>query len=80
MRQRAVDRVADEPAVDTETGAGRPDVGPVRRALSIDRIEWHPGPADVRPAGTCLGIDGRFIGDPVDCSLPHAEESVGPST
>ena len=26
--------------------------------------------ADVRPAGTCLGIDGRFIGDPVDCSLP----------
>jgi hypothetical protein len=33
--------------------------------------------ADVRPAGTCLGIDGRFIGDPVDCSLPHAEESVG---
>ncbi|MBO0850790.1 MAG: septum formation family protein, partial [Pseudonocardia sp.] len=33
--------------------------------------------ADIRPAGTCLGIDGRFIGDPVDCSLPHAIESVG---
>jgi hypothetical protein len=33
--------------------------------------------ADVQPAGTCLGIDGRFIGDPVDCSLPHAVESVG---
>jgi hypothetical protein len=33
--------------------------------------------ADVRPPGTCLGIDGRFIGDPVDCSLPHAVESVG---
>ena len=33
--------------------------------------------ADVRAAGTCLGIDGRFIGDPVDCSLPHAVESVG---
>jgi len=33
--------------------------------------------ADVRPVGTCLGIDGRFIGDPTDCSLPHAEESVG---
>ena len=33
--------------------------------------------ADIRPAGTCLGIDGRFIGDPVDCSLPHAVESVG---
>lgn len=33
--------------------------------------------ADVRAPGTCLGIDGRFIGDPVDCSLPHAVESVG---
>jgi hypothetical protein len=33
--------------------------------------------ADVRLPGTCLGIDGRFIGDPVDCSLPHAVESVG---
>jgi hypothetical protein len=33
--------------------------------------------ADVRAAGTCLGIDGRFIGDPVDCALPHAVESVG---
>ncbi|MGI8816797.1 MAG: septum formation family protein [Pseudonocardia sp.] len=33
--------------------------------------------ADIRPAGTCLGVDGRFIGDPVDCALPHAVESVG---
>lgn len=33
--------------------------------------------ADIRPPGTCLGIDGRFIGDPVDCALPHAVESVG---
>jgi hypothetical protein len=33
--------------------------------------------ADVRPPGACLGIDGRFIGDQVDCSLPHAVESVG---
>lgn len=33
--------------------------------------------ADIREPGTCLGIDGRFIGDPVDCSLPHAVESVG---
>lgn len=33
--------------------------------------------ADVRAPGTCLGIDGRFIGDPVDCALPHAVESVG---
>lgn len=33
--------------------------------------------ADIRPPGTCLGIDGRFIGDPVDCALPHSVESVG---
>jgi hypothetical protein len=33
--------------------------------------------ADIRPAGTCLGIDGKFVGDPVSCALPHAEESVG---
>jgi hypothetical protein len=33
--------------------------------------------ADVRPPGTCLGIDNKFIGDPVGCALPHAEESVG---
>jgi hypothetical protein len=33
--------------------------------------------ADVRPAGTCLGIDGKFIGDPVGCGQPHAIESVG---
>ena len=33
--------------------------------------------ADIRPPGTCLGIDNKFIGDPIDCSLPHAEESVG---
>lgn len=33
--------------------------------------------ADIRPSGTCLGIDDKFIGDPIDCSLPHAEESVG---
>ncbi|MBW0105223.1 septum formation family protein [Pseudonocardia sp. KRD291] len=31
----------------------------------------------VVPAGTCLGIDGRTVGDPVDCAKPHAVESVG---
>lgn len=31
----------------------------------------------VREAGTCLGIDGRTIGDPVDCAGPHAVETVG---
>ncbi|MDN5914792.1 MAG: septum formation family protein [Pseudonocardia sp.] len=31
----------------------------------------------VVPAGTCLGIDGRTIGDPVNCGTPHAVESVG---
>lgn len=33
--------------------------------------------SDVRPPGTCLGIDGRAIGDPVDCAAAHAVESVG---
>jgi len=27
--------------------------------------------------GTCLAIDGRTIGDPVDCNGPHAVETVG---
>lgn len=27
--------------------------------------------------GTCLGIDGRRIGDPVDCAGPHSIETVG---
>lgn len=33
--------------------------------------------ASVFEAGTCLGIDGRTIGDPVDCAGVHAVESVG---
>lgn len=31
----------------------------------------------VVPVGTCLGIDGRTIGDPVSCGVPHAVETVG---
>jgi Septum formation len=31
----------------------------------------------VREPGTCLAIDGRAIGDPVDCAGPHAVETVG---
>ena len=31
----------------------------------------------VHDPGTCLGIDGRTIGDPVDCTGPHAVEAVG---
>lgn len=31
----------------------------------------------VQPAGTCLAIDGRSVGDPVPCSGPHAVETVG---
>ena len=31
----------------------------------------------VHDPGTCLGIDGRTIGDPVDCASPHAVEAVG---
>ena len=33
--------------------------------------------ADVHQPGTCLGIDGVDVGDPVDCSQPHAVEVVG---
>jgi Septum formation len=33
--------------------------------------------AAVNEAGTCLAIDGRTIGDPVDCAGPHAVETVG---
>lgn len=33
--------------------------------------------ADVQDAGSCLGIDGRTIGDPVSCAQPHAVETVG---
>jgi hypothetical protein len=31
----------------------------------------------VHGPGTCLAIDGRTIGDPVDCAGPHAVETVG---
>lgn len=33
--------------------------------------------AAVHDAGTCLAIDGRTIGDPVDCTKSHAVETVG---
>jgi hypothetical protein len=33
--------------------------------------------ASVHEPGTCLAIDGRTIGDPVDCAGPHAVETVG---
>jgi hypothetical protein len=33
--------------------------------------------AAVHEPGTCLAIDGRTIGDPVDCAGPHAVETVG---
>jgi hypothetical protein len=33
--------------------------------------------SNVQEPGTCLGIDGRTIGDPVDCAGPHAVETVG---
>jgi hypothetical protein len=51
----------------SRSGALYPIVGPV---AAQDQ-------ADVRPRGTCLGIDGKYVGDPVDCALPHAEESLG---
>lgn len=33
--------------------------------------------SDVHPPGTCLGNDGKAVGDPVDCVGPHAIETVG---
>ena len=33
--------------------------------------------SDVHEPGTCLGIDGVNVGDPVDCAEPHAVEVVG---
>ncbi|HEY2764012.1 MAG TPA: septum formation family protein [Pseudonocardiaceae bacterium] len=33
--------------------------------------------SDVHVAGTCLGNDGKAVGDPVGCSGPHAVEVVG---
>lgn len=33
--------------------------------------------AAVQEPGVCLGIDGRSVGDPVDCAGPHALETVG---
>ncbi|MFZ0873281.1 MAG: septum formation family protein, partial [Pseudonocardiaceae bacterium] len=33
--------------------------------------------SDVHPPGTCLGNDGKAVGDPVDCAIPHAIEIVG---
>ena len=33
--------------------------------------------SDVHPPGTCLGNDGKSVGDPVDCGASHAIEVVG---
>ncbi|MDT7707866.1 MAG: hypothetical protein QOG20_3473 [Pseudonocardiales bacterium] len=33
--------------------------------------------SDVQQPGTCLAINGRTIGDPIDCAKPHAVETVG---
>ncbi|MFN2497058.1 MAG: septum formation family protein, partial [Pseudonocardiaceae bacterium] len=33
--------------------------------------------SDVHSPGTCLGNDGKAMGDPVDCAGPHAVEVVG---
>lgn len=31
----------------------------------------------VHEPGTCLAVDGRAVGDPVECARPHAVEAVG---
>jgi hypothetical protein len=33
--------------------------------------------SDVQQPGTCLAINGKQIGDPVDCAKPHAVETAG---
>ncbi len=33
--------------------------------------------SDVHTPGTCLGLDGVGVGDPVDCAKPHSVELVG---
>ncbi len=33
--------------------------------------------ADVQQPGTCLAINGKQIGDPIDCAKPHAVETAG---
>jgi hypothetical protein len=33
--------------------------------------------SDVHTPGTCLGNDGKAVGDPVDCAGPHAIEVIG---
>lgn len=54
---------------------------------------WHPAPggelqeltgsvagedqSDVWDAGTCLALDGKAAGDPIDCAEPHAYEMIG---
>ncbi|MBV9140112.1 MAG: septum formation family protein [Pseudonocardiales bacterium] len=33
--------------------------------------------SDVHPPGTCLGNDGKVVGDPANCADPHAVEIIG---
>lgn len=33
--------------------------------------------SDVHQPGTCLGNDGKAVGDPVDCADPHSVEIIG---
>jgi Septum formation len=51
----------------SRTGAMYPTVG---RVAESDQ-------SAVQEPGTCLGIDGRTVGDPVACVRPHAVETVG---
>lgn len=52
----------------------------VSRAGELYRVQGDvrkQDQADVHAPGTCLGIDGINVGDPVDCAQPHAVEVVG---
>ncbi|SHK78340.1 Septum formation [Pseudonocardia thermophila] len=50
----------------SRSGALYPLVG---RAAEVDQ-------SNVFQPGTCLGIDGKTVGDPADCAGPHAVETV----
>jgi hypothetical protein len=50
------------------------------RSGALYPLAGHAATSDqsaVHDPGTCLAIDGRTIGDPVDCAGPHAVETVG---
>jgi len=53
-------------------------VGPSGAVFSVVGSATKLDQSDVHEVGTCIGIDGKSVGDPgVDCAGPHAYEIVG---